>query len=53
MVLTRANQSDIEGLVELLKCLFEQEAEFQSNPDLQRNALSKIILFFVLEYAHW
>jgi GNAT superfamily N-acetyltransferase len=43
MVLTRANQSDIEGLVELLTCLFEQEAEFQPNPDLQRKALGKII----------
>ena len=44
MILTKANQSDLEGLVELLTCLFEQEAEFQPNPDLQRKALSKIIL---------
>lgn len=43
MILTKANQSDIEGLVELLKCLFKQEAEFQPNPDLQRKALVKII----------
>ena len=44
MILTKANQSDIEGLVELLTTLFQQEKEFQPNPDLQRKALSRIIL---------
>ncbi len=44
MILTKAKQSDIEGLVELLTNLFEQEKEFQPNPDLQRKALSRIIL---------
>ena len=36
--------SDISDLVELLKALFDQEAEFKPNSEAQRKALSKIIL---------
>jgi GNAT superfamily N-acetyltransferase len=43
MILDKANQTDIEGLVKLLTNLFEQEKEFQPNPDLHRKALSRII----------
>jgi len=44
MKLTKATHSDIPELVELLKTLFEQEAEFEPNSEAQRKALSKIIL---------
>jgi GNAT superfamily N-acetyltransferase len=44
MKLTKAIHSDIPELVELLKTLFEQEAEFEPNSEAQRKALSKIIL---------
>ena len=44
MKLTKAIHSDIPELVELLKPLFEQEAEFEPNSEAQRKALSKIIL---------
>ena len=44
MKLTRAIHSDVPELVELLKILFEQEAEFEPNSEAQRKALSKIIL---------
>lgn len=44
MILTKASQSDIEELVDLLTKLFEQEAEFKPNPDSQRRGLMKIIL---------
>ena len=43
MKLTKAIQSDIPELVELLRTLFEQEAEFEPNPEAQRKALTKII----------
>ena len=43
MKLTKAIQSDIPELVELLRTLFEQEAEFEPNPEAQRKALIKII----------
>jgi GNAT superfamily N-acetyltransferase len=44
MKFTKAIHSDIPELVELLKTLFEQEAEFEPNSEAQRKALSKIIL---------
>ena len=44
MKLTKAIQSDIPELVELLKALFDQEAEFEPNSNAQKKALSKIIL---------
>ena len=44
MKLTKAIHSDIPELIELLKTLFEQEAEFEPNSEAQRKALSKIIL---------
>lgn len=44
MKLIKAVHSDIPDLVELLKILFEQEAEFKPNPEAHRKALSKIIL---------
>ena len=44
MKLTKAIHSDIPELVELLRTLFEQEAEFEPNSETQRKALSKIIL---------
>lgn len=44
MKLTKAIHSDIPELVELLKILFDQEAEFKPNSEAQRKALSKIIL---------
>ncbi|QWE24670.1 GNAT family N-acetyltransferase [Polynucleobacter sp. AP-Elch-400A-B2] len=44
MKLTKAIHSDIPELVELLKALFDQEAEFEPNSEAQRKALSKIIL---------
>ena len=44
MKLTKAIHSDIPELIELLKTLFEQEAEFERNSEAQRKALSKIIL---------
>ena len=44
MKLTKAVHSDIPELVELLRTLFEQEAEFKPNSEAQRKALSKIIL---------
>ena len=44
MKLTKAIHPDIPELVELLKTLFEQEAEFKPNSEAQRKALSKIIL---------
>lgn len=43
MILTKANQTDIEELVELLTELFKQETEFQPDPDFQRRGLMKII----------
>ncbi|MBU3540448.1 GNAT family N-acetyltransferase [Polynucleobacter sp. UB-Tiil-W10] len=43
MRLTKAIHSDIPGLTELLKTLFEQEAEFEPNSEAQSSALSKII----------
>ena len=44
MKLIKATHSDIPELVELLKSLFEQEAEFEPNSETQSKALSKIIL---------
>lgn len=44
MKLTKAIHSDVPELVELLKTLFEQEAEFEPNSEAQRKVLSKIIL---------
>ena len=44
MKFTKAIPSDIPDLVELLKALFDQEAEFKPNSEVQRKALSKIIL---------
>jgi len=44
MRLTKAIHSDIPELIELLGRLFEQELEFEPNSDLQKKALSKIIL---------
>ncbi len=44
MKLTKAIHSDISELIALLKSLFEQEEEFEPNPEAQRKALSKIIL---------
>ena len=44
MKLTKAIHSDIPELVELLKALFDQEAEFEPNSNAQKKALSKIIL---------
>ena len=44
MVITQAVLADIPQLVKLLEVLFEQEAEFAPNPDLQSNSLEKIIL---------
>lgn len=44
MKFIKAIHSDISELVELLKTLFEQEEEFEPNPEAQRKALSKIIL---------
>ena len=44
MKLTKATHSDIPELVELLRTLFDQEAEFEPNSQTQRKALSKIIL---------
>jgi GNAT superfamily N-acetyltransferase len=44
MKLIKATHSDISELVELLKSLFEQEAEFEPNSETQSKALSKIIL---------
>ena len=44
MKLPKAIHSDIPELVELLRTLFEQEAEFEPNSEAQRKALSKIIL---------
>jgi GNAT superfamily N-acetyltransferase len=44
MKFTKAIPSDIPDLVELLKALFDQEAEFEPNSEVQRKALSKIIL---------
>jgi GNAT superfamily N-acetyltransferase len=44
MKLIKAIHSDIPELIELLKSLFEQEAEFEPNSEAQRKALSKIIL---------
>ena len=44
MKFIKAIHSDIPELVELLKTLFEQEAEFEPNSEAQRKALSKIIL---------
>ena len=44
MKLIKATHSDISELVELLSSLFEQEAEFEPNSEIQSKALSKIIL---------
>ena len=44
MKFTKAIHSNIPELVELLKTLFEQEAEFEPDSEAQRKALSKIIL---------
>jgi GNAT superfamily N-acetyltransferase len=44
MKLIKATHSDIPELVELLNSLFEQEAEFEPNSEIQSKALSKIIL---------
>ncbi len=44
MKLTKAIHSDISELIALLKSLFEQEKEFEPNPEAQRKALSKIVL---------
>ena len=44
MVITQAVLADIPDLVKLLGWLFEQECEFESNPDLQGRSLKKIIL---------
>ena len=44
MKLTKAIHSDIPELVELLKALFDQEAEFKPNSETQKKALRKIIL---------
>ena len=44
MKLIKATHSDIPELVELLSSLFEQEAEFEPNSEIQSKALSKIIL---------
>ncbi len=44
MKFTRAIYSDIPELVELLKTLFEQEAEFEPHSESQRKALIKIML---------
>ena len=44
MKLTKAIHTDIPELVELLKTLFEQEAEFEPNSEAQRKAFSKIML---------
>jgi len=44
MKFIKAIHSDISELVELLKILFNQEAEFRPNTEAQRKALSKIIL---------
>lgn len=44
MKLIKAIHSDIPELIELLKVLFEQEADFEPNSEAQRKALSKIIL---------
>jgi GNAT superfamily N-acetyltransferase len=44
MKITKAIHSDIPELIELLKALFDQEEEFESNPEFQRIALNEIIL---------
>ena len=44
MKLIKATHSDIPELIELLRSLFEQEAEFEPNSEIQSKALSKIIL---------
>ena len=44
MKLIKATHSDLSELVELLSSLFEQEAEFEPNSEIQSKALSKIIL---------
>ena len=44
MKLIKATHLDIPELVELLNSLFEQEAEFEPNSEIQSKALSKIIL---------
>jgi GNAT superfamily N-acetyltransferase len=44
MKFIKAMNSDIPELIELLKILFEQEAEFEPNSEAQRKALSRIIL---------
>ena len=44
MKLIKATHLDIPELVELLSSLFEQEAEFEPNSEIQSKALSKIIL---------
>jgi GNAT superfamily N-acetyltransferase len=43
MKLTRALQTDLPQLIELLGILFQQEAEFEPNPEVQRKGLSTII----------
>jgi len=43
MKLTKAIHSDIPVLIELLKALFEQEAEFEPSSKAQSSALSKIL----------
>lgn len=44
MRFTKAIHSDSPQLVELLKTLFEQETEFDTNSEAQRKSLNKIIL---------
>ena len=44
MKFTKATHFDIPELVELLRALFDQEAEFEPSSEVQRKALSKIIL---------
>ena len=44
MKLIKATHSDISELVELLSSLFEQEAEFEPNSEIQSKALGRVIL---------
>lgn len=43
MILSQANEADIDQLTNLLGLLFEQETEFSSHPENHKRALQKII----------
>jgi GNAT superfamily N-acetyltransferase len=44
MILSKAIHTDVPQLIGLLKALFDQEAEFEFNPEAHKRALNKILL---------